>query len=338
METHFYVYMTTNLINGKSYIGKRAGRLDDNYMGSGTHLNSAIQKYGKDNFKKAILEVCDSDDHSYEREAYWVEFYDAVKSPNFYNLCGGGVGTGSGENHPCYGKPLSDEHRRKISENHAGYWKGKTHSDETKRKMSEVKASHKNPFYGQTHTNEWKRKMSEAKKGKTHSDETKRKMSESKQNISDETRRKMSEAAKGRKASDEVRKKLSEARKGDKNNFYGKRHLEESKRKMSEAAKNRSAETRRKMSEAQKGKRHSEESKRKMSESRKGNNLGTKNPMYKSRPDITNEFLKSIICNEPSIKLSDLLGILNIGRTAFSRIIRELFNVNTFTELKKLFQ
>ena len=39
-----------------------------------------------------------------------------------------------GENHPMHGKHFSEEHRRKISEAH----KGLTHSEETRRKMSDA--------------------------------------------------------------------------------------------------------------------------------------------------------------------------------------------------------
>lgn len=69
-------------------------------------------------------------------------------------------------------------------------WTGKTHSEETKSKLSE-NASNRigslNPFYGKTHSEETKQKISESKKGvpsnikpmlgKTHSEETKRKIS-----------------------------------------------------------------------------------------------------------------------------------------------------------------
>lgn len=62
-------------------------------------------------------------------------------------------------------------------------------SDETKKKMSETKKDtyqgEKNPFYGKTHSAETRQKMSEAKKGhtgywtgKTRSDETRKKMRE----------------------------------------------------------------------------------------------------------------------------------------------------------------
>ena len=44
-----------------------------------------------------------------------------------------------GEKNPNFGKPFSDEHRKKISEEN----KGKKLSDETKRKMSESKKGKK---------------------------------------------------------------------------------------------------------------------------------------------------------------------------------------------------
>lgn len=44
-----YIYKTTNLINGKIYIGKRSHENPekDKYMGSGTVLRKAFNKYGR---------------------------------------------------------------------------------------------------------------------------------------------------------------------------------------------------------------------------------------------------------------------------------------------------
>lgn len=52
----WYVYEITNNINGKTYIGqhiKHDGK--DSYMGSGTNIHRAIEKYGIENFSKRIL-------------------------------------------------------------------------------------------------------------------------------------------------------------------------------------------------------------------------------------------------------------------------------------------
>ena len=45
------VYKTTNLINGKIYVGKYEGNRE-NYLGSGYILKKAIKKYGRENFKR----------------------------------------------------------------------------------------------------------------------------------------------------------------------------------------------------------------------------------------------------------------------------------------------
>lgn len=47
----FIIYKITNLINRKIYIGKHKCKyLDDGYFGSGYALETAIKKYGKENF------------------------------------------------------------------------------------------------------------------------------------------------------------------------------------------------------------------------------------------------------------------------------------------------
>ena len=98
-------------------------------------------------------------------------------------------------------------------------------SKEHKRKISEANKGEKNPNFGKHHTEEWKRKHSELLKGHFVSEETKRKISESKigsnnpnfhKVFTDETRRKLSETHKGKKRkpfSEETRRKMSEAQK-----------------------------------------------------------------------------------------------------------------------------
>lgn len=91
-----YIYKTTNLLNGKFYIGKRVYRAkdDDWYLGSGIYLNRAIKKYGRINFKKEIIEWCNDKNHLCEREKFWIIEFKARELG--YNLSegveGGNVG------------------------------------------------------------------------------------------------------------------------------------------------------------------------------------------------------------------------------------------------------
>ena len=60
-EFYGFVYMTTNLINGKRYIGQRKYyEGNDEYLGSGNLIRAAVQKYGKDNFSRVILAQCET--------------------------------------------------------------------------------------------------------------------------------------------------------------------------------------------------------------------------------------------------------------------------------------
>ena len=90
-----YVYEITNLVNGKKYIGKRSCKCaieEDKYMGSGILISKSIKKYGKENFRKDILETCNSEEMAFEREKYWIKHYNAVESREFYNIKDGGEG------------------------------------------------------------------------------------------------------------------------------------------------------------------------------------------------------------------------------------------------------
>lgn len=56
MKKHNIIYQTTNLLNGKTYIGRHStDNLDDGYLGSGTILKRAIRKSGRDSFKRIVL-------------------------------------------------------------------------------------------------------------------------------------------------------------------------------------------------------------------------------------------------------------------------------------------
>jgi len=87
----YYIYSIQNKTNHKKYIGWHAtNNLLDEYFGSGIALNKAIQKYGKENFSKTILEFC-SRETILQKEIDWIK-KENTKTPNGYNLTDGGDG------------------------------------------------------------------------------------------------------------------------------------------------------------------------------------------------------------------------------------------------------
>ena len=92
METYNIVYKTTNLINGRWYIGvHHTKNINDGYIGSGLGLKEAIKKYGKHSFKREILYTFNTLDEAYEMEAKLITS-DIIESRNNYNLALGGKG------------------------------------------------------------------------------------------------------------------------------------------------------------------------------------------------------------------------------------------------------
>lgn len=88
-----FIYVTENLITGQKYIGqKKYIKGWEHYLGSGIRLKNSITKYGRENFKRTILEECDSKESLDEKEKYYIELYHAVESDEFYNIAKGGDG------------------------------------------------------------------------------------------------------------------------------------------------------------------------------------------------------------------------------------------------------
>lgn len=102
------VYITTNLINGRKYIGKDVTNRKY-YLGSGKALKLAINKYGKHNFKKEILGTVNTKQELEELEIYYINYYNACNSELFYNIAKGGLGGGAN------GRVLSNETKAKMS-------------------------------------------------------------------------------------------------------------------------------------------------------------------------------------------------------------------------------
>jgi group I intron endonuclease len=85
------IYKITNLINGKIYVGKDT-KNRKRYYGSGIVIRQAIKKYGKENFKKEILENCSDYQTLNEREKYWIEVNNSTDKNIGYNRSYGGDG------------------------------------------------------------------------------------------------------------------------------------------------------------------------------------------------------------------------------------------------------
>lgn len=108
-----YVYLTTNLINNRKYIGKRQkSYFDTSYLGSGMILKEAVKKYGKENFNCIILKECNSLEELNESEKEFISLYNATNNPEFYNIAHGGTGGNTGTQYK--GQPAN--HIQTLSE------------------------------------------------------------------------------------------------------------------------------------------------------------------------------------------------------------------------------
>lgn len=88
----YYIYLTTNLLSGRKYIGKHYGEINDDYLGSGRDLVKDIKALGKSNFRKEILFISQSEEENANKEREFIKAFDAVKNPLFYNIHEGGNG------------------------------------------------------------------------------------------------------------------------------------------------------------------------------------------------------------------------------------------------------
>lgn len=148
-------YRTENLINGHYYYGVRTlVKENDPYLGSGLRLKEAVKKYGKHNFKRVDLVEFKTFEEALEWERIIITA-EMIESPMCYNLKPGGAG-GS----------LPWTNNRKIVSREKGSYKK---SSEVKEKLSvaalkRFEDTH-GTFYGKTHTEESRKKMSGKRKG-----------------------------------------------------------------------------------------------------------------------------------------------------------------------------
>ena len=160
------IYKIIDMKNNKViYIGQhKYSNINDKYMGSGSYLRKIYKKYGKEFFKREIIEHSISEQKVLDKlEEYWIKEFNTIY-PNGYNI------TPTGTNNTS-GLKLSDETKKLISEvKKANYKyreshnKGKSMSEEQKHKISEKTTGINNPMYGKKHSDETKKIISEKKR------------------------------------------------------------------------------------------------------------------------------------------------------------------------------
>jgi group I intron endonuclease len=215
----FEVYLITNLVNDKKYVGITTNGVeyrwlshvyDSNRKSQKKKINRAIRKYGKDSFKVEHIASSISLEDLQQAEIQLIAQYD-TRGHKGYNSTYGGEGLW-GYKHSedtraklaQYSRPQSAETRAKISQTLKGKKKSKEHAE--KIRMAKI---------GMKHTEEARKKISESGIGRKWSPERRKKQLAIMigHPCSEETKEKIRKAAIGRKISKEHLKKMNDGRK-----------------------------------------------------------------------------------------------------------------------------
>lgn len=92
-----YIYMLTNTINKKVYVGQTKKTIEERFRdhkyackaGKKYVIYHAMRKYGVENFNVELLEEC-SNAKLNEREIYWIGYWNATEKECGYNMSEGG--------------------------------------------------------------------------------------------------------------------------------------------------------------------------------------------------------------------------------------------------------
>ena len=171
----YTIYKSTNLINGKSYIG-----VDSNWPkrkavhkywaftgNTQSHFYNALRKYGWNNFDWELVYQSKDYEHTFHvMENYFIKKYDSFN--NGYNMTMGGDGWQVGMKVSLE----TIEKRRQTRFKKYGTWHpippmlGKHQSEESKLKSSLSQSGYKNHMYGKKRTIKSRLKQSLSSMGK----------------------------------------------------------------------------------------------------------------------------------------------------------------------------
>jgi len=111
-----YIYVITNLINQKTYIGQHSN-IPDDYMGTGLLISKAYNKYGKENFKKDYIIIGNfTRNEINELERYYIWLAKAIGKAE-YNIAKGGYANTGGS---PKGVKRTKEFKENVSKFHSG--------------------------------------------------------------------------------------------------------------------------------------------------------------------------------------------------------------------------
>jgi len=186
MKEIHYTYAIVNKLNGKTYIGVHSTKdIDDGYLGSGTNIRRAIKKYGKKNFSKMVINYYITREAALKEEKYIVD-EEFLRFDWSYNITTGGFGFPSGEAHPYFGGgKMTEEHKRKIG---LGA-KGRIYTKEQREQCSKLNSGEENGFYNKSHSEESKNKISKTKTGVKQSTEVINKRLKARRNTNSKQRK-----------------------------------------------------------------------------------------------------------------------------------------------------
>ena len=218
---------TGQVYYGASYANKskiaNPSQLWTSYFTSSKIVKQLIVKYGIESFEFKVRQIFESAEQAIRWEHKVLLKFDAKNNTNWLNENNGDKKfknnghseetrkkisiANKGQISNRKGKPLSEEHKRKIADSN----RGKSKSIEHREKCRENRL-------GKSHSGATKKLMSEQRKGRIISEETQRKISAANAGRklperSIETRKKLSEAATGRTHTFETKQKISDRKK-----------------------------------------------------------------------------------------------------------------------------
>lgn len=88
-KIHGYIYIITNLINGKQYVGQTVQTIEERFKGhfydSKMVMAKAIKKYGRDNFMVQELAIAYNQEELTFLEGLYISWFNTLR-PNGYNI------------------------------------------------------------------------------------------------------------------------------------------------------------------------------------------------------------------------------------------------------------